>query len=77
MTQHSTTPAPAGPQEPPKRRGRPPGTGKPADALRGAVVREYVTPAQRAAYEALGGGEWLRGQLDRAAKRLARGGSSA
>jgi hypothetical protein len=53
----------------PKRRGRPLGSTKPPGQGKDALIRVRVTQAQASAYTALGGAEWLRGQLDRAARR--------
>lgn len=49
--------------------GRPAGS-RTSDRTR--MVRVRCSPEQEAAFEALGGADWLRAQLDRAGKRLAR-----
>ncbi len=62
--------APQGDPPLPARRGRPSGTTLPPELRKDAMIRERVTQAQQAAYAALGGAEWLRAELDRAARRM-------
>lgn len=65
-------------QQPPKRRGRPPGsTTLPPDQRKGAMIRVRVTDAQAEAYHAEGGDDWLRSKLDRLARRKARASAQA
>lgn len=51
------------PPEQPKRRGRPP---VPADQRMTERAELRMTSAERAKYEALGGAEWVRRQIQRA-----------
>lgn len=53
----------------PKRRGRPPAA--PGSTLTG-LVKARVSAAQEAAWEAAGGAEWLRRQLDALMRKAAR-----
>lgn len=52
--------------------GRPVGWRKPPDQIKDAIVRARVSAAQAAEWELLGGAEWLRETLDKAAKRRAK-----
>lgn len=53
-----------GPQEPPKRGGRPKGTTIPPETYKGHIVRANVTEAQAEKWKRLGGPKWLRWVLD-------------
>lgn len=54
-------------QQPPKRRGRPPGSSTlPPEQRKGAMIRVRVTQAQADSYRSRGGDDWLRKMLDRA-----------
>lgn len=52
--------------------GRPLGWRKPADVVYGEVVRARVSAGQAAEWGLLGGAEWLRAMLDRAARKRAK-----
>lgn len=56
--------APNGDPPLPARRGRPVGTTLPPEQRKDEMIRLRVTQAQRAAYAALGGDDWLRLVLD-------------